>query len=58
VIRLLTLPARSVDYLPYTDPAVFYDYAFTDDFDPLKSRYGPGAARAIRAELEAALSAN
>ena len=32
-----------------------YEYAFTDDFDPLKSRYGPGAGRAIAGELEKAL---
>lgn len=32
-----------------------YEYAFTDDFDPLKSRYGPGAGRAIARELEKVL---
>jgi hypothetical protein len=32
-----------------------YDYAFTDDFDPVKSRYGPGADRGIRRELNRAL---
>jgi hypothetical protein len=32
-----------------------YEYAFTDDFDALKSRYGPGAGRAIARELEEAL---
>jgi len=31
-----------------------YEYAFTDDFDPIKSRYGPGAGRAIGLELEKA----
>lgn len=35
--------------------ALRYDYAFTDDFDPLKSRYGPGADRGIRGELDRAL---
>ena len=34
-----------------------YEYAFTDDFDPLRSRYGPGAGRAIARELEKALQA-
>lgn len=32
-----------------------YEYAFTDDFDPVKSRYGPGAGRGIARELERAL---
>jgi hypothetical protein len=32
-----------------------YEYAFTDDFDPIASRYGPGAGRAIGVELEKAL---
>lgn len=32
-----------------------YDYAFTDDFDLLKSRYGPGASRGVSRELERAL---
>lgn len=32
-----------------------FDYAFTDDFHPVKSRYGPGAARAINLELEGML---
>ncbi len=35
--------------------ALRYEYAFTDDFDPVKSRYGPGASRAIGHELERAL---
>ena len=35
--------------------ALRYDYAFTDDFDPLRSRYGPRADRAIRGELDRAL---
>jgi hypothetical protein len=34
-----------------------FDYAFTDDFDPLRSRYGPGAGRAIAAALDEALAA-
>jgi len=32
-----------------------YEYAFTDDFDPLRSRYGPGASHAIGRELDALL---
>lgn len=32
-----------------------YEYAFTDDFHPLRSRYGPGAGRAIALELQGAL---
>ena len=32
-----------------------YEYAFTDDFDPMRSRYGPGAGRAVARELEAVL---
>jgi len=35
--------------------ALRYEYAFTDDFDPVKSRYGPGAGRGIARELERAL---
>ncbi|HXV09265.1 MAG TPA: hypothetical protein VD839_00535 [Burkholderiales bacterium] len=35
--------------------ALKYEYAFTDDFDPVKSRYGPGASRGIGRELERAL---
>lgn len=34
-----------------------YEYAFTDDFDPRKSRCGPGAGVAIAAQLEMVLSA-
>ena len=33
-----------------------YEYAFTDDFDPHASRYGPGAGAAIGARLEVLLS--
>jgi len=33
-----------------------FDYAFTDDFDPLTSRFGPGADTAIRNEIERALA--
>lgn len=35
--------------------ALKYEYAFTDDFDPVRSRYGPGAGRGIGDELERAL---
>ncbi len=34
-----------------------FEYAFTDDFDPRTSRYGPGAGAAIAVRLEAVLSA-
>lgn len=33
-----------------------YEFAFTDDFDPRKSRYGPGASKTIGAHLDALLS--
>ena len=32
-----------------------FDYAFSDDFDSVKSRYGPQASQAIRAQLSAVL---
>lgn len=35
---------------------VKFDYAFTDDFDPLTSHFGPGADAAIRQEIERALA--
>lgn len=35
---------------------VKFDYAFTDDFDPLTSCFGPGADIAIRNEVERALA--
>jgi len=35
---------------------VKFDYAFTDDFDPLISRFGPGADVAVRNEVERALA--
>ncbi|HUW28498.1 MAG TPA: hypothetical protein VMV97_07800 [Sulfuriferula sp.] len=35
---------------------VKFDYAFTDDFDPLTSRFGPEADIAIRDEIEHALA--
>ena len=35
---------------------VKFDYAFTDDFDPLTSHFGPGADIAIRNEVERALA--
>lgn len=35
---------------------VKFDYAFTDDFDPLASSIGPGADAAIRQEIEKILS--
>lgn len=35
--------------------ALRYDYAFTDDFDPIQSRYGPGADRAIGTLLDRSL---
>jgi hypothetical protein len=33
-----------------------YEFAFTDDFDPRISRYGPGAGKIIGAHLDALLS--
>lgn len=33
-----------------------YEYAFTDDFVPGASLYGPGAAQAVAAEIEAAFA--
>ena len=35
---------------------VKFEYAFTDDFDPAMSRYGPGAGKAIQDEIEKVLS--
>ena len=35
---------------------VKFEYAFTDDFDPTVSYYGPGADKAIQVEIEKVLS--
>lgn len=35
---------------------VKFDYAFTDDFDPLVSHFGPGADAAIQSEIEHVLA--
>jgi len=33
-----------------------FEYAFTDDFDPTRSRFGPGAGEAVKRHVEAILN--